>query len=739
MHSQIIRWSRAITAGAFCSFSAIPTSGYSFSVVASASALTAATAVVVAVGVMMAVVAASLRASSAKQIALDVAFLFIMFENPSSPPTFPAGRRRPWRWLLPAALLLALAALFMLAGIYQTPSARSAEITGWTPTASLPQPVASWNAVAHNNNLYVIGGRAPDGEPVTTVRRAVLAADGTPSTWVETTPLPRALYLSAVAATDEAIFVIGGWDGGAVRREVLRAAFAPSGELSAWQTVGDYPLDLDLAGASVVGDHLYVVGGWTGTEPIRSVYAAPITAAGLGAWRAVSPLPTGLYRLAVAVAGDSLYAIGGVSESGPQATVYRARAQAGGELSAWQAVTSLPEPRDYHRAVLHDNGTSQQRLVVLGGRTSDGPTASVVAAAVDDDGSLGAWQVQPSLPFSRYRFAAVSVPRFGSSYIFALGGVTEEGGERLLTDVLYSDVPLPPTPTPTPQPTATPTPVAALSLTLENRPSHWIAPGEQIIYTVAYANAGEVPLAEVLLESEVPNNAELLPDSVQSNPARVVSIEGVEPGSRIAWRVESLDVDEAGSVSYRVQRPLVPTPSVPSALDIELTGPERATSSDPIEYALAVINNAPIPLENLTVSSILPVGAELVSPDPGDAADERARFRLERNTLLWSIDELAAGATERVTFRVRAQSTLVFSQYRVRSESGATARGRRVVVTTVDGLPPPAAGDGVFIINNDTRAQWRPAAPNAAGLTITPANEVRNPELDQLFLPVVLR
>ena len=739
MHSQIIRWSRAITAGVCCSSSVIPISGCNISAVVSASALIAAMAAVAVMtaAVMTAVVAASLRASSAEQVAFDIAFLFIMVENPSSPHTVLAGRRRPWRWLLPAALLLALAALFALTNIYQTPSVRSAEITGWTPTTSLPQPVGSWNAVAHDNNLYVIGGRAPDGEPVAAVRRALLAADGTPSTWADTTPLPRALYLSAVAATDEAIFVIGGWDGGAVRREVLRAAFASSGELSAWQTVGNYPLDLDLAGASVIGDHLYVVGGWTGIEPIRAVYAAPITATGLGAWRAVSPLPTGLYRLAVAAAGDSLYAIGGVSESGPQATVYRARAQANGDLSAWQALTSLPEPRDYHRAVIHDDGTGQ-RLVVLGGRTSGGPTASVVAAAVDDDGALGAWQVEPSLPFSRYRFAAVSVPRFGSSYIFALGGVTEEGGERLLTDVLYSDVPMPPTPTPTPQPTATPTPVAALSLTLENSPSHWIAPGEQVIYTIAYANAGEVPLGDVLLESEVPNNAELLPDSVQSNPARVVSIEGVEPGSRIAWTVESLDVAAAGSVSYRVQRPLVPTPSVPSALDIELTGPDRATSSESIEYALTVINNAPIPLENLTVSSVLPVDAELVSPDSATAVDERARFRVERNTLLWSIDELAAGATERMIFRVRAQSTLVFSQYRVRSESGAAARGRRVVVTTVDGLPPPAAGDGVFIINNDTRAQWRSAAPDA-GLNITPANEVRNPELDQLFLPVVLR
>ncbi len=648
----------------------------------------------------------------------------------------PYAGRRPWRWLTPAALLLVLAA-FVLTDVYQTPGARSAEITGWTPTTSLPQPVASWSAVAHDNDLYVIGGRAADGEPVAAVRRALLAADGTPSTWTDATPLPRALYLSAVAATDEAIFVVGGWDGGAVRREVLRASFAPGGALNAWQTVGNYPLALDLAGAAVVGEHLYVVGGWTGTEPIRAVYAAPITATGLGAWRAVSPLPTGLYRLAVAAAGDSLYAIGGVSEGGPQATVYRARAQANGDLSAWQPEPSLPEPRDYHRAVVHDDGTGQQ-LVVLGGRTSSGPTASVVAAAVEDDGGLSAWQVEPSLPFSRYRFAAVSVPRFGSSYIFALGGVTEEGGERYLAEVLYSDVPLPPTPTPTPQPTATPTPVAALSLALENSPSHWIAPGEQITYTIAYANAGEVPLAGVLLESEVPNNAELLPDSVQSDPARVVAIEGVEPGSRIAWTVESLDVAATGSVSYRVQRPLVPTPSVPSALDIELAGPERAASSEPIEYALTVVNNAPIPLENLTVSSVLPADAELVSPDPSGVADERVRLRIERNTLLWSIDELAAGATERMTFSVRAESTLVFSQYRVRSESGAAARGRRVIVTTVDGLPPPAAGDGVFIINNDTRAQWRSAAPDA-GLTITPANEVRNPELDQLFLPVVLR
>ncbi|MBV7333095.1 hypothetical protein KFU94_33665 [Chloroflexi bacterium TSY] len=64
------------------------------------------------------------------------------------------------------------------------------DIEGWSTTAALPKTVASRNAVVIGDQIFLIGGRDTDGQPINHVYRAKIATDGSIFAWQETTPLP---------------------------------------------------------------------------------------------------------------------------------------------------------------------------------------------------------------------------------------------------------------------------------------------------------------------------------------------------------------------------------------------------------------------------------------------------------------------------------------------------------------------------------------------------------------------
>ncbi|MEZ4583660.1 MAG: hypothetical protein R3A10_18845 [Caldilineaceae bacterium] len=62
-----------------------------------------------------------------------------------------------------------------------------------------------------------------------------------------------------------------------------------------------------------------------------------------------------------------------------------------------------------------------------------------------------------------------------------------------------------------------------------------------------------------------------------------------------------------------------------------------------------------------------------------------------RRRLRWPIAEHSPPFSRRpVNFVVTAQSTIINSDYDVTADNGVQVKGRRTVVTTVDGTPPPA-------------------------------------------------
>ena len=589
-------------------------------------------------------------------------------------------------------------------------------IKQWNATAALPEGLASRNAVTHGDFVYVVGGKKTDENPSATIYGARLQLAGGVENWAVVGQLPMPLYLHAAVVAGDALFVIGGWDGKMTRTEVWRAPFLPDGRVGGWTPMPAYPVGLDLHDAALLNGRIYVVGGWDGTQAQQGVYAATIAGNALGAWQRVGDLPQPLYRLAIAADGQRLYVTGGYGATeSASAAAYVTTINSNGLLSGWQSYT-MPVALYYHKAVIHDG-----QLVVLGGRDNTQTFNQVYTAPINANGVLGGWQNAPALPAAIYRFGAVTVNRFGASYIFVAGGALSESAYQ--TAVYHSDAPLPPTATPTPTvlPTATPTPSVRLSI--QSEPRHWIAPGEEIAYVITYQNPSTTALNDAVINNRIPNAVELVPNSILSAQG-ISSTSGSAPGDLIAWQLGTVGSGATGQVSYRVRRPFPPTPVVPPALTIDLVAPPTANRGGQVTYDFTLSNHSPTALSSLVLTNTLPLDALYISGGDGAPTNQVVR---------WSIPTLAADSSITVQLVVNAQQSLVNSDYRVTTKEGPTARGRAVVVTLVDGQPP-VHGDGVTIKNEGARITWTSQGQSAT----LESRTVYNPSFN-LYLPLTRR
>lgn len=616
--------------------------------------------------------------------------------------------------LISALLTLVVLVLACMAIAYST--ALSAPINQWLAAAPLPEVLASRNAIARRDTLYVIGGKNPTENPSGQVYTTQVQADGSLAAWNSTTPLPIPVYLHAVAATDSYIYVIGGWDGTQTRSEVWRAPFIAGG-LGAWEKVTDYPIALDLHEATIVNNRLYVLGGWDGTAPLSTVYYADIQANGLGPWTPALNLPVKLYRLSAVSVNDVIYVTGGYDNNVAQSTVYYTKVNSDGSLAGWRQTTALPEARYYHETVLHDGN-----LVVIGGKTDTVEYNSVYAAPLHTDGTIGAWNVQPALPESLYRFAAVTVSKYASDFIYIFGGLHTLDYR---SNVYHSTVPSPPTPTSTPTPGATPTPIPSITLHLQNDPQRWVAPGEEITYTLFYQNHGVQAAKDVVIASTIPADVELISGSVDGGASTAFTVTGPNAGDNILWNLGPLAPQATGAVGYRVRRLRASQSSVPRALSIISAGPATARADTPIQYQITVTNNVPITLTNLIIFNVLPDGAVYVAGADGPPVN---------HVVQWTVPTLAPDQIIHLNLTVTAGHSLINSNYWVTTEEGASAQGAEIVITLVDDTALPAMGDGVAIVNQQATMTWNLNGQVKQAIS----NPVFNPAFPA-FLPVVTK
>ncbi|HMN29740.1 MAG TPA: hypothetical protein PKE45_16435, partial [Caldilineaceae bacterium] len=405
---------------------------------------------------------------------------------------------------------------------------------------------------------------------------------------------------------------------------------------------------------------------------------------------------------------------GGFDNTDAQNTVYVANVLPDSTLDGWHETTALPVATFYHETVVLDG-----RLVVLGGRNSIAELDGVYAATIDNNGLLDAWAPQEKLPETLHRFAAVPITHDGSDSVYILGGLH---GADYRAAVYHSTFLQTPTPTATPTATATPRPEGMVDVNLQNQPQHWIAPGEEITYTITYRNRGPTVLTDVAVTNDVPPGVQLLPDTIQASAASTYTFTGTSPGSTIRWSVGTVPADGSGEVGFRVRRPLPTPPAIPRVIAIDVSGPTTAIAGAPINYTVWLTNNTAFPITGLTLAVTLPAGATYLSGS--DTA--------QQGQLTWTLPELLGDQTVTRQFALTAEQSLVLYRYYAVSDEGPTVKGQHVLVTTIAGTDPLPPGDGMLITNSGANFLWQ-----GANQSITShSNAVHNPAY-QLHLPLV--
>jgi hypothetical protein len=179
-----------------------------------------------------------------------------------------------------------------------------------------PMPVAASNIAAAplGDAIYVAGGTLQPGDDAdsTAFNDRMWKYDVATQVWDDAGALPVPVAGAALAASADALYLVGGWDGQAMRDEVWRYApeadSAAGGEASKWELVDRIPVPRAFLGASIIDDELYVIGGFDGQRELARADAFDLTNS---QWRALAPMSTARSGFGLAYDGVALVAIGG--------------------------------------------------------------------------------------------------------------------------------------------------------------------------------------------------------------------------------------------------------------------------------------------------------------------------------------------------------------------------------------------------------------------------------------------
>jgi DNA-binding CsgD family transcriptional regulator len=171
--------------------------------------------------------------------------------------------------------------------------------------------------------------------------------------WHALAPMITARSHFALVVAGGKLFAIGGYTRGGITGAVER--YDPAVDQWTVLTISK-PTRVSDIGAAVIGDRIYVPGGWTAQEkPAAVVEVYDWTNE---VWSQVAPLPRPLSAYALAVYKGQIYLFGGWDERGYANTTYIYDVQA----DEWRVGQDMPTYRAYAAAA-----TVGERIFVIGG------------------------------------------------------------------------------------------------------------------------------------------------------------------------------------------------------------------------------------------------------------------------------------------------------------------------------------------------------------------------------------
>lgn len=314
--------------------------------------------------------------------------------------------------------VLALVAVFCTIG---TPKADMCDrAPQWDETNSLPFARCGVGAVAHNGWLYVVGGSYSDW-----VRAAPIDPSGSLGAWVNLTSLPKPCVHPAVIVWDDYLYVMGGYHAleGALY-DVYSAPIDGDGTIGSWSSHADLPV-------GHIGEHSAFVRNWK-VYLVSSGRVAPYTpriqmaelgsGGDIGSWTVIDSLATERAEFVVSATYDHVYIIGGGLNETTTGLVERGEFAAGGMITNWTILDSLPVPIQTMATVSYLTTAGNHEIQLFGGWNWDLGSCpglcTVWKASIDENGDLSKWWPIGSVPKP---FLGATGVTYGSD-IYVIGG-----------------------------------------------------------------------------------------------------------------------------------------------------------------------------------------------------------------------------------------------------------------------------------------------------------------------------
>ena len=275
------------------------------------------------------------------------------------------------RLLLTAALLAALVACNEESGDDRSPASPAAGAAA--DLAELPVPRTEVSGAAWAGGLIVAGGLTPDGAASALAH----TFDADRNRWQEAPQLPVPLHHAGMAVIGDRVYVAGGFTNGPgqpwqARAEVWSLA---AGE-PAWREEAALPGGPRGAlGLAATATRLVAVGGVTADG--AAVATTEVYDVDTGEWRSGPNLALAREHLAVAAKGDRVYAVAGRAGGLGNFTAVESLDPASDR--AWRTEPDLADSRGGIAAATVDG-----RLCVAGGEEAAGTIASVECLDGDD-------------------------------------------------------------------------------------------------------------------------------------------------------------------------------------------------------------------------------------------------------------------------------------------------------------------------------------------------------------------
>jgi uncharacterized repeat protein (TIGR01451 family) len=545
----------------------------------------------------------------------------------------------------------------------------------WQVTEPLSMAVSTLDAVVVNDRIYVMGGLDEDENIRAEVYFATPnPANGQISEWTRTTDLEEPLYGHMAAVEQGRIYVLGGGvTSGDVSPLTYYATPNPgTGEIDGWINTTDMNNNVFGGKALSINGVLFTIGGGINnlTQPSRYVGAALVEPNGsIGSWSNTSLVyPPRLYHAAVSGPDGWLYVIGGTDGTGAIENINRGATSGLARQYAKEGTfTSLPFNLGGVRRLqaLQWNTTisdTSSITVTMEYRTRNDAASpwSVWSGAFKSDYAPGtSGMVTTTIPLNTYaRYL---------QYRATLKNTTEAITNTITPSLnavrlIYEK------------------PEYALHIRKDADPAPGtnLLPGDPITYTLTYSNGlNGITTTHTIIADNVPQYASFVPGSI-SGTGNYNS-----EAQQVLWDLGWLGPGQSGKVSFQVivSPTLAHNATIHNEAFIDAAeGPPKYSETiihqvlvacldvvqdaDPppgstvkpgtlITYTLDYDNCGYRDVSGVAIADVLPAEVTYVSnsiwpADQGDASNPEL--------LTWSIGDLASGAQGSVRFQATVDS-----------------------------------------------------------------------------------